>query len=143
MVEPISWEFYLDELDDSVGEEEDYGGVVDVVYKSNTAETDVKEVLTVVVLENFGQILFAKLWLFEHSQDTNERGQEGSKEGKADIEGTNNDKYKFERSFHRIRYTDQIVCICTHRCWNIIKNKINNLKAKNYHLSYILHKSKR
>lgn len=60
-VEAMLGELYLDELDYPVDEEQDDGGEVDVVYEAHAAEADVQQVLPMVVLQEFGQVLFGKL----------------------------------------------------------------------------------
>jgi len=85
-------EFNLYKLDYAISEKQNNRCIVQIVYKTNTSETNVEQILSVIIHKNFANVLLVKLRCFEHTEQPDGRGKEGSEQSESDIEGTKSDE---------------------------------------------------
>lgn len=89
-------EFDLDKLDDAIGEEEYNGCLIQIIDISYSPESDVEDVLAVIIGEDSSEVLGVELRSLAYPQHSDERGEEGDGEREAHVEETHEDEQCFE-----------------------------------------------
>lgn len=89
-------EFDLDKLNNTIGEEEYNGCVIQKVDIAYSTERDVEDILAVIVGEDSSEVLGVELRSLAYPQHSDERGEEGDGEREAHVEETHEDEQCFE-----------------------------------------------
>jgi hypothetical protein len=98
----------VEELSDSKEEEEDQWSVVEEVGVTHGTNTDVHEILSVVVEEDFLCVIAVELGAFAYSENGDESDNEGNEDGAGGIEEGHGDEEEFEDVLNGVEDVDEL-----------------------------------
>ncbi len=98
----------VEELSDSEEEKQDQWGVVQEVGVAHGTDTDVHEVLAVVVHKDFLGVFTVELGAFAYTEDGNDGDNEGNEDGAGGIEEGHGDEEEFEEVFNGVEDVDEL-----------------------------------